>query len=283
MEFSAESQALERHFAHWADGVRSELRHWRKSLGQAVKQQLAWYVEMTRPNRPVYSAIAQFLPTSGPVRVLDVGAGPLSVCGDRLGDRTVELVPIDPLAYFYRQICSEVGAKPPVPTRFGFAEDISTRFAPDTFDAALSVNALDHSIDPVQALIEMLIVTKIGGVLFLDHHRNESEKHSGSGLHQWNFDLEGGDFVISSPDGRVNITRQFKAFADVKSWMHSECVHVLVTKHASPVGDFAEFHRTHRRVYLEAFLGYIASHELPPPFGMPSVRRRALKTLVRFR
>jgi SAM-dependent methyltransferase len=274
---------LQRQMAHWAEGVRSELRYWRKTLQSAQKAPPEWYLKRTLPNRPVPDEIAPLLPASGRADILDVGAGPLSACGDRLGDRTMNLVPVDPLAHFYSQIWHEVGAEPPIATRFGFAEDVSCQFAEGSFDAVVSFNALDHTIDPVRALIEMLIVTRVGGVVFLEHHLNESVTHDGHGLHQWNFDRDGDDFIVWSRSSRVNVTQQFKPFADVKVSSGAGDIKVLMTKQASPVEDLAEFHRVHRHAYLEAFLGFVAARVLPPPFGMPSVRRHALKTLLRFR
>jgi SAM-dependent methyltransferase len=271
--------------AAWAEGVRSELRFWRKQLRLAANGKCPELVGRTTPNRPVLAALRDCIPDHNECRILDVGAGPLSLCGSHLdGRRKITVVPIDPLASFYGPICREFGIIPPIATEFGFAEDVSAQFAEGSFDIAFSVNALDHTINPVGAITEMLIVTKIGGTIYLNHALNEGALEGYRGFHQWNFAQEGDEFVIWNRKGSTsNISRLLAGVADIEVRTEGTRVCVYITKLAEPVDDLIAFHRLRRAAHLKAFVLYIAENQLPPPFGGPDVRRRALKTVFRMR
>jgi SAM-dependent methyltransferase len=72
----------------------------------------------------------------------------------------------------------------------GYFETALAEFGENSFDAVWCFNSLDHSIDPVHGLFNLLSVIKIGGGLVLSFHPNEAEGGKYGGLHQWNLDID---------------------------------------------------------------------------------------------
>jgi hypothetical protein len=75
-------------------------------------------------------------------------------------------------------------------------------------------NCIDHALDPVTAILEMLKVVKPGRYVYMKHSQNEAVKENWFGLHQWNLAEENGEFIISSRDSRVNFTREYAHLAE---------------------------------------------------------------------
>jgi SAM-dependent methyltransferase len=149
------------------------------------------------------------------VSVLDVGAGPMTPLGHVYAGRTIRITPIDPLAEAYAQLLAEFGIEPPVPTVPGIGETLRDQFADGSFDVAIATNTLEHSYDPVAALDNMLHVVRPGGLVLLDHHRNEAENRLYRGLHQWNFDERDGRLVLWNPDDVFDLS---EVFSDRAAW-----------------------------------------------------------------
>jgi hypothetical protein len=57
---------------------------------------------------------------------------------------------------------------------------------------------------------------KIGGQLILTFHRNEADHGGYQGLHNWNFDMRGGDFVIEHRGDVVNVFNILRPYAAIK-------------------------------------------------------------------
>ena len=129
-------------------------------------------------------------------RVLDVGAGPMTVLGTRAAGRTIEVLASDPLANLYRSILDAHGITAPNPTVFATAEDLSAFFGCSTFDLVHCQNALDHSFDPARGIEEMLRVVKTGGHVVLRHFTNEADGGQYVGFHQFNFEERAERFYI---------------------------------------------------------------------------------------
>lgn len=196
---------LNRHLAHrrlWQRGVSSEQAFWEDVIRMVAEGSDHPYAEDIRQrlaaDRPLSPAITELLdaPPGSTVDVLDVGAGPVTSVGYRWEERTVRVTPIDALAETYNTILEKYGVVPPVRTQQCHAEEIGEKFRPESFDLVHSQNALDHAYDPVAALQQAVILLKPGGLIFLGHHRNEAEYEMYGGLHQWNFDVQDGRFVI---------------------------------------------------------------------------------------
>lgn len=123
------------------------------------------------------------------ISILDVGAGPLTMLGYRYPEKSLAIVPVDPLADEYDRLLRDAGIEPPVRTTRVAGEDLLEHFGSRRFDIAYASNALDHSADPLTIITNMVALVRPGGVVLLRHKRNEGEQARYGGLHQWNFDV----------------------------------------------------------------------------------------------
>lgn len=190
---------------------------------------------------------------TSPPKVLDVGAGPITLLGKCLDGRTIDLTACDPLAPFYDEIADRHGVKRPVVTEMAFAEDLTAYYEPDTFDIVHCSNALDHSFDPVRGLEEMFVVTKLGGRIVLQHAVNEAVYGEYDGLHQWNFDEEGGHFIIWNKENRIDATALFSARSTVTTNKQDRWISVIVDKTSEAQPTSAD-HRARVRQLLSGLL-----------------------------
>lgn len=141
-----------------------------------------------------------------PVRILDVGSGPLTVLGCRWPGRTLEVVAVDPLADAYNELLDTLGLDAPVRPVPGRVEALTDAFPPDHFDLVLAANSLDHCADPILGIEQMLAVLKPGGTLMLHHYKDVGELHGYTGLHQWNLHPVGDDMAIWNPDRSARLS-----------------------------------------------------------------------------
>ncbi len=156
------------------------------------------------------------------LRIIDVGAGPVSKLGIRYPGKSIEVVPVDPLAQQYERLLRRFGVEPPVRTIEAHGEHLLSRFAPASFDIAYAVNAVDHSYDPMRIIQNMLALVRPDGVVLLRHRLNEGEHERYVGLHQWNFDVRGGDLVIWNHVVSHSVRRALDARADVTAWIEDD-------------------------------------------------------------
>jgi SAM-dependent methyltransferase len=136
------------------------------------------------------------------VSILDVGAGPLTGVGVRYRGKELAVTPVDPLAREYDRILRERGIDPPVRTQPLAGEDLLERFLPDSFDVAFARNALDHALDPLPIIENMVAVVRPGGHVVLRHVPNEAVTERYEQLHQWNFDERDGRCIVWRRPGR---------------------------------------------------------------------------------
>src|SRR5262249_54485561 len=153
-------------------------------------------------DRPLPPHVAEVAAAIGKpqLKILDVGSGPLTVLGTRFDGREISLTCVDPLASAYITLIERYKLTPQFWPGVGFAEDLSAFVESNSFDIVHCRNALDHSFDPVRGLFEIIEVLCVGGKAVLLHHPNEAERNHYDGLHQWNFDIQNGRFVIWNMD-----------------------------------------------------------------------------------
>ncbi len=210
----------------WQEGLSNELEHWRNWLSGGSEAFAGGgfndYDWRTRPdsdlrNQPHLTRnLEPFAPEGTTVRILDVGAGPLTCVGKEWPGRTVEITPVDPLADQYNTLLAELNLTPLVATEDAEVEKLSEVFPADHFDLAYCQNALDHVYDPVLGARQMLEVVKPGHAAVLMLNVNEGERENYHGLHQWNFCREGDDLVVWNHDGRVSVNEELSGVADVR-------------------------------------------------------------------
>jgi len=187
----------------WQTALPREVQFWEKALADPDRHWFRFdYEERLNPTLEFQAHLQELIeaPAGAVVRVLDVGAGPLTRLGKVWPDRTLELVPVDPLAAEYKQLLQRYKLQPPVWTEVGAGERLLEQFAPNFFDLAYASNSLDHSQDPLRVIEQMFSVVKPGGYVYLWHFAHVGVTERYGGLHQWNFDLKKGDMLLS--DGR---------------------------------------------------------------------------------
>lgn len=192
----------------WQGALDEEIGFWRQIINGTFPEK-SWCEDMrvrARGENGLPNPILSFVHPGA--RILDVGAGPVSVLGLRNAPAEVELVAVDPLAEAYAALLAEAAVTPWNVTRWSEAERLS-EMKLGLFDVVYSRNALDHSYDPTRAIIEMTKVCKPTGLVFLEGSVNESVKQNAAGLHQWNFmPIDSGELVIWQPNGAAVSLRQ---------------------------------------------------------------------------
>jgi len=217
-------------------GLKNEAVFWRNALAEGGRQ---WspkaFQERMNPQFPFPDNLRELVAkspaaTSDPIRVLDVGAGPLSAVGHHWPGRRVELVAVDPLAETFDQILGELKLNPPTRTRKASGEDLLSEFPADRFDIVVCSNALDHSRDPLLCVRQMFAVTRPGGWMFLWHYRNEAVDEGYVGLHQWNLDAADGDMILWNQKARHSCRAELGAAASVDTQPDPSVPRAIVTR-----------------------------------------------------
>ena len=197
----------------WQKALPSEVGFWEdylKSRGKSCGAE-AEFQFRTDPKSPMQPWLHDLLncPEGTQVRVLDVGAGPLTWVGKKWPGREVEIIAIDPLADSYNEIMQRCGVVPPVHTQKGDGEEVVKLFGRDRFDLAFARNCLDHAYDARQAVTNMIEATRPGGIIFLWHAEDEAESLQYDGLHQWNFRLKNGELLVWNGNRVLNVNQSF--------------------------------------------------------------------------
>lgn len=147
--------------------------------------------------------------------ILDVGAGPLTFLGKNINGVPVCIYPVDALAAYYNIILLKYNIAPPVKTLFQESEELDQLVGIVKPDLIVAQNTLDHSYDPVRAILQMPLVVKPTGVIYLNHYKNTAEHCGHVGLHQWNFDLLNDELIVSSDSCQFNVNYELKSkFSD---------------------------------------------------------------------
>jgi hypothetical protein len=181
---------------NWQKGLPNELQIWEawiagesagaeeRALRLSSGRPFPWWAKPLIPGNPAR------------LRVLDVGAGPVTALGPVWEDKLVTIVPVDPLATEYEQLLRDNNITPPVRTIYGVGETLSEQFQPDSFDFAYASNCLDQTIDPVGCHRQILTVLKPGCSLVSIHLANQGEEENYEGVYQWNFSINDGRLII---------------------------------------------------------------------------------------
>jgi len=228
----ASQSPLSRQFSAWLKGIDYELQFWNRVLETGGGEWPDDFKRRLDPDLPLEDWIidGMAIDDSRPLKVLDVGAGPLTVLGKRHKGAKIDITAVDPLAPFYSEIVSRLSIERLIETVQAFAEDLTAYFEVSTFDLAHCRNALDHSFDPMRGVDEMLAVTRVGGRIILLHNANEGETEKYQGFHQWNFDVENGRFIMWSKQSRIDVTERVKSYAEVTATCSERWCVVLMTK-----------------------------------------------------
>jgi 2-polyprenyl-3-methyl-5-hydroxy-6-metoxy-1,4-benzoquinol methylase len=252
--FAHGGRQLAKSLALWKGGIDYERDFWKTWFTSAGGR---WPDEFhaRMNNRELLPFVKNRLPQAGLPVILDVGAGPATNIGSMLPGRDVRVLAVDPLAPIYDEIIQQAAISPPVRTQFAFAEDLSSRFDPSSIDVITCTNALDHAIEPAWGIIEMLIILRREGRMYLGHNRNEAEAENYCGFHQWNFDVQGSDFIVWNKQRTLNVSQMLRPVADIKATMPVEnWVVIDGTKTAETPVELLGYQRRVRASLLEAML-----------------------------
>jgi hypothetical protein len=81
----------------------------------------------------------------------------------------------------------------------------------------------------------MVHLVKEGRFVLLRHLPREGERNCYKHLHQWNFDIEEGEFVIWRPRGpKIYLERQLRDMASVACFQEAAWMVCLITKRRGP-------------------------------------------------
>ncbi len=200
-----------------AQGRTAEMRFWNSYFATKGLQWRTNYKERLDPNSPLQHRVASLLPDRPDIRILDVGAGPLTYLGKVLAGRRLNITAVDPLAAEYAQLLVRYSVQPPVRTETLQAEELTSRFGPASFDLVFARNCIDHARDPLRAVAEMIKVVKSGCYVLMEHYADEAKREGYRGFHQWNFscDKATGSFLIRSKNSTFNISMAYRDTCDV--------------------------------------------------------------------
>lgn len=200
----------------WKDRAQSEVgfwQHWVQSKGDQWPDD---FNARANPETPLLAELQHFLDELGtdraaPTEILDIGSGPLSILGYKSPGREIRLTLVDPLASSYNQILDQGGIAGVPRPQTGYFESALGQFGENRFDVVWCRNALDHSIDPLLGLHNLISMCKIGGGLMLSFHPNEADGGDYEGLHQWNLDKRGDRIILAQKGQEVDLTPLLRA------------------------------------------------------------------------
>lgn len=206
----------------WSKGIHEEVEFWHGYLAGRGADFGNDFAERTDPNFPLQAYLEEVVTVAhgAPLRILDVGAGPLTYVGKRSAHWPVELVAVDPLAAEYDALLARHKVTPPVRTIRADAEKLLDLFPENSFDLVSARNSIDHSYDPMLAIRQMVAVVRPGCPVFIHHAMNEAVRRNWTGLHQWNFGEVDGHFVIDSRTQRIDVTEEMRGIAEVRNRVH---------------------------------------------------------------
>jgi SAM-dependent methyltransferase len=167
----------------WEKGKHTSLSFYRSKM----------HVKAKEFNRefPLPSYFGPMIGDKRSVVIADIGAGMFSTTGSTWPGTDVYVIPCDLLADEFNAMLEEAGIKPLIPVEREDMEHLS--YGDSAFDIVHCANALDHTVNPIQAIKEMYRVCKPGGWIYLRHFSHVGVHQNYNGLHQWNIDLEGAD------------------------------------------------------------------------------------------
>ncbi len=203
----------------WLKGIPYEVAFWRSYYGNRKRRNdlFSWslYGKCCVLDNFDIDAYIAALNTDSP-KILDVGCALSYAFGNIINGKDAHVVYVDPLAPFYNEILRHHNIDRPA-ISFGMIESLSAAFAPDSTDFIHVRNALDHCADPFEGIVQSLVVLKKGGVLYLNHFRNEAQNEGYRGFHQFNLSEESGNLILWNKDTTINVTKALNGFADVNT------------------------------------------------------------------
>ena len=208
------------YFNNWIDNLDTEIDFWLYNGIDARSESSAVYRDMRRLNRKEVlfkePDLGKYV-KSGDV-LMDIGCALVSGFGEKIPDGYINVLSVDPLAYYYNFMNSldNLAIEKTYRCSFGMFELISDIYGSEFADLIFIRNSMDHSFDPYRGLVKCIYTLKTGGVMKLQHQRAEAVHENWIGLHNWNFDCINNEFVIWNKENAVNVSKQLSDIADIE-------------------------------------------------------------------
>lgn len=216
-----------------AKALREEVAFWDKWLATKGLEWPSEYIDRQNPDLEFQPHLRRYIENipDNPVHILDVGSGPLTTLGKKIGSRNIEITATDLLAPYYDQILDKHAIAPCVRTTFADVENLTSKFSNNIFSMVYAKNCIDHTKNPLKAIGQMVAVVKESHFVVLEHAENEAENHNYIQLHQWNFTKEENDFVIWRPGMKINVTKELRDFGEIETVVSNGWLQVAIKKY----------------------------------------------------
>jgi hypothetical protein len=184
----------------WTSGIHDEINFWDSWFETKGLEWPEDYKFRLDPNTELQPYLKELIAGIENPTILDIGAGPLTFMGKNINGIPVMIYAVDALAAYYNLIFAKFDITPPVKTLFKESEDINQLIGLVKPDLIVAQNTLDHSYDPMGAIIKMPLLFKKSGIIYLNHYNRTADKENHLGLHQWNFYLDNNRLMLASDD-----------------------------------------------------------------------------------
>jgi len=192
----------------WDENIHLEYEEWDEEIKTWPRSETAMGYATYQHSNIMPDSIVELLPREkDEYDILDVGSGPRCWFGSTIPNKTVNLTCCDPLAEFYKESYRKYDIPQVYDLIKAEAEKLLETFRYNQFDLVTARNCLDHSYSPEQSILQMATCSKRH--ILLLHCLNEGKTAWYNGLHQWDFDVEDGDFVIKGNVGKINFTKKY--------------------------------------------------------------------------
>lgn len=192
----------------WKSATQEELVFWRNTIENPDSKHYHNFKKRCEPNKPLNDFVEKYCSTRTNNIILDVGSGPISIVGTTHKLIDFEVIAIDPLANEYHKILLDnkvYQATTPISLA---GEDISQMFQNNYFDIAYARNSIDHSLNPVKIVSNMINVVKPDGFIVMTHIHKQAPPCC-NGLHNWSFTKKLDDFIIKTLECEINVSELF--------------------------------------------------------------------------
>lgn len=212
-------------FTRWLKGIPYEIAFWSSFYGSGKRRkELFSWSEYGKPCRLDCFDVQKFMQgIAHPAPLMiDLGCALSYAVGNLFPGRPDAIVQyVDPLAPFYNRILDRHHIDRPR-IRFGMIEGISGFFQEHSVDLIHVRNALDHSADPMAGIMQAVSCLRIGGVLYLNHFRNEAVNEGYRGFHQWNISIEADRLILWNESSRIDVAEKLGDIASVETAISGE-------------------------------------------------------------
>jgi len=142
--------------------LKQEIDFWRDRFLTGGLQWQSDFRHRFNPDQPIQSHVAHYIDRLEVecVHILDVGSGPLTRLGKKHPSKQLVITVTDLLAYEYDRLLAEFEIEPLVRTVYADAERLVDQFGHNAYNIVHGDNCIDHTVNPLQAIEQMLAVSK---------------------------------------------------------------------------------------------------------------------------